>query len=62
MQLYNLENDPAERQNIIESHPDKAHELKSLLTAYIRNGRSTLGTPQKNDGPEFWDQLQWMTE
>ena len=62
MQLYNLAKDPAETQNIIESHPDKVQELKSLLTAYIQNGRSTPGTPQKNDGPETWKQLHWMTD
>ncbi len=62
MQLYNLETDPGEGQNLIGSHPDKVQEMKSLLSEYIQKGRSTPGTPQKNDGPETWKQLHWMNE
>ncbi len=62
MQLYNLANDPGEEQNLIGNHPGKVEELKSLLTAYIQNGRSTPGALQKNDGPETWKQLHWMTD
>ncbi|MEX2514338.1 MAG: arylsulfatase [Cyclobacteriaceae bacterium] len=62
MQLYNLQTDPGEEQNLIGSHPDKVQEMKSLLTAYIQKGRSTPGAPQKNDGPETWKQLYWMNE
>lgn len=62
MQLYNLEKDPGEEQNLIESHPDKVQEMKSLLSAYIQKGRSTPGAPQKNDGPETWEQLHWMND
>lgn len=62
MQLFNLENDPSETQNIIASHPDKVQELKTLLTSYIKDGRSTPGIPQKNDGYETWDQLNWVKD
>lgn len=59
-QLYNLEKDPAETFNLVYMYPDKVKELKSLLEKYIDEGRSTPGTPQSNDGPERWDQLDWM--
>jgi arylsulfatase A-like enzyme len=62
MQLYNLEKDPGEEQNLIAIHPDKVRELKSLLTSYIQNGRSTPGAAQKNEGPETWKQLHWMNQ
>ena len=62
MQLYNLETDPGEEQNLIGSHPDKVQEMKSLLSEYVQKGRSTPGAPQKNDGPETWKQLHWMNE
>jgi arylsulfatase A-like enzyme len=39
-QLYNLKNDPAEENNIIENYPDKAKELLAELNK-IRNATST---------------------
>jgi len=62
MQLYNLENDPGETQNLVDLNQDKVQELKSLLTSYIQNGRSTLGPAQINDGPAYWEQLNWMDQ
>ena len=59
-QLYNLKEDPSEEENLIEQYPEKVKELKSLLEEYIRNGRSTPGAPQQNDGPERWAELEWM--
>ncbi|HEY1057008.1 MAG: sulfatase family protein [Daejeonella sp.] len=61
-QLYNLKIDPAEKQNIVNEHPKVVKELKSLLTKYIKNGRSTSGKPQKNDGPERWAQIDWIDD
>ncbi|MFH5883639.1 arylsulfatase [Halalkalibaculum sp. DA3122] len=59
-QLYNLEQDPAETKNLIYIYPEKVKELKALLEKYIREGRSTPGIPQENDGPERWAELDWM--
>ncbi|SHG56724.1 Arylsulfatase A [Fodinibius roseus] len=59
-QLYNLEKDPAEKFNLVHIYPDKVKELKSLLEIYIDEGRSTPGIPQTNEGPERWEQLDWM--
>ena len=60
IQLYRLDTDPEERHNLYADRPDIVEELQTLLVRYIREGRSTPGTPQKNDGPETWRQLQWM--
>jgi len=60
VQLYDMEADPSETVNVWAEHPDIVKELTEELTAYVVNGRSTPGTPQKNTGGDRWDQLDWM--
>ena len=62
VQLYNMKTDPAEKNNVYAEHPEVVKELKDLMIKYVKEGRSTPGTPQKNDGPEVWKQLSWMEE
>jgi arylsulfatase A-like enzyme len=62
VQLYDLENDIGERQNLCDAFPEVVESLRSLLKTYVETGRSTPGAPQKNTGPAFWDQLQWMKQ
>jgi arylsulfatase A-like enzyme len=50
VQLYDLSNDPAETTNLQDKHPEVVAQLTVLLESYVRQGRSTPGTPQKNDG------------
>ncbi len=62
LQLYDLEVDPAEKENLIRAHPEKVDELSELMVSYINNGRSTPGVPQQNstlqlNGSE-WHQAQ----
>lgn len=59
-QLYNLKEDPSETTNLVSKFPKRVQELKALLTEYVVKGRSTPGSPQKNDGPERWTELEWM--
>jgi len=54
MQLYNLDIDPAERDNIIESYPSIKEELYALLLDQVARGRSTPGPDQENSGAEGW--------
>ncbi|MGK0186722.1 MAG: arylsulfatase A [Verrucomicrobiales bacterium] len=49
VQLFNLTDDPAEKNNVESAHPEKVKHLTALLQSYIDNGRSTEGTPQMND-------------
>jgi Iap family predicted aminopeptidase len=58
--LYDLENDPGEEKNLIKEMPQKVEEMKALLVEIIENGRSTEGKVQKNDGPEKWEQLDFI--
>ncbi len=60
IQLYNLSDDIGERDNLYDKHPEIVEELKALLTQYVRDGRSTPGQRQGNDGRIEWAQLWWM--
>lgn len=62
VQLYNMKEDPAETNNVYAEHPEIVKDLKDLMVKYVKDGRSTPGAPQKNDGPEIWKQLSWMEE
>ncbi|MBL8892942.1 MAG: arylsulfatase [Planctomycetaceae bacterium] len=48
-ELFNLREDIAQRHNMYAEKPEIVNKLKSLLTQYINDGRSTLGKPQSND-------------
>jgi arylsulfatase A-like enzyme len=60
IQLYDLDTDIGETQNVYQEHPAVVQELQDLLTAYVRSGRSTPGEPQANAGPPVWQQLWWL--
>ncbi len=48
-ELFNLRDDPTQRENRYDEKPELVLELKSLLQKYQQEGRSTPGVPQKND-------------
>jgi arylsulfatase A len=50
-QLYDMGTDESEQHNVAAEHPEVVKELTALLKKYIADGRSTPGTPQKNDSP-----------
>lgn len=60
IQLYDMVADIRETQNVYDKNPEVVKELTDLLTKYIKNGRTTEGGNQKNDGPERWKQLTWL--
>jgi arylsulfatase A len=49
IQLYDMTKDVGERVNEYKAHPELVERLTKLLEKYIADGRSTPGTPQKND-------------
>jgi len=49
VQLYNVVDDPGETKNLQAEHPEIVQRLRGLLEKYVSEGRSTPGTPQKND-------------
>jgi len=60
IQLYDLSADIGEQRNVCAEQPAVVEELTVLLTAYVRNGRSTPGHAQQNTGPYHWSQLNWF--
>ena len=50
VQLYNLESDPAEKTNLRDKHPEVVKDLVGKLSKAIRNGRTTPGPNQSNEG------------
>jgi arylsulfatase A len=49
LQLFNLEEDPGEQNNLVSKHPDKVAALLKLLDQQIQNGRCTPGEALRND-------------
>ncbi len=47
-QLYDLADDPGEKENLYLEYPEKAEALKKLMASYINDGRSTPGATQDN--------------
>lgn len=56
VQLYNLEADPGEQQNVAAQKPALVDKLRETLEADVSRGRSTAGDPASNDvnGIELW--------
>jgi arylsulfatase A len=48
-QLYDMEKDSGEQNNLAASNPEIAQRLRTLLETQINNGRTTPGSAQEND-------------
>lgn len=55
IQLYNIKTDPKETNNVYAKYPEVVHELKAMMIRYVKDGRSTPGAPQQNEGGEAWN-------
>ena len=62
MQLYNMKDDPREENNLVAEHPEIVRELKALLLKYIKDGRSTPGTPRMNEDQDNWPQYEALLQ
>lgn len=55
VQLYDLQNDPGEKDNVQATNPTVVKRLTTLLEKYVAEGRSTPGKAQKNTTPvDIW--------
>ena len=59
-QLFNMKNDPSEKNNLYGTHKKIEKELTESFRKYIMDGRSTPGEPQKNDGGSSWKQIEFL--
>jgi len=48
-QLFDLEADPGETENLYERHPERVAAMKAMMEEAIRRGRTTPGPDQPND-------------
>ena len=56
VQLHDLESDPAEKNNLQAKHPKLVVELVDTMAKAIKNGRTTPGPNQANEGhPKTFD-------
>ena len=61
-QLYNLELDPGEENNLYSKNNIIANELKDELKKIIVDGRSTVGKKLKNENIDNWKQINWINK
>ena len=54
-ELFDLADDPAQKNNLYDIEPDKVRELSALMERYVSEGRSTPGKSQNNDVKTMWD-------
>jgi arylsulfatase len=54
-ELYDLANDPGERTNLIETHPEKAEELRRILAAHEQRARTSAPAAQGALNPDDLD-------
>lgn len=59
-QLYNMNDDPGETQNLILDHPQLAVDLETELKLIILQGRSTPGPELMNDPVDKWPQISFI--
>jgi arylsulfatase A len=52
-QLYDMEKDPGEQNNLYLTHPEIAEKLLAAMTSDVERGRSTDGPEAKNDVAEI---------
>ena len=60
VQLYDLDLDIGETNNLAEKFPDIVNELKDLLESNILSGRSTPGENQENVPSDNWPGVDWL--
>jgi alpha-L-fucosidase len=59
IQLYNLDEDIGEQNNLADQYPEKVEELTLLLESLVAAGRSTPGERQQNDAEvDIW-KTEW---
>jgi arylsulfatase A len=58
-QLYNLESDPSESYNLVNANKDRVGQMTSRLSEFVKNGRTTSGTPQKNN-TDYPETNEWI--
>ncbi len=59
VQLYHLDDDPAETRNLATEQPGRVREMVAWLRTLIENGRSTPGPRRENHSAPDWPGISW---
>ncbi|MFK7742744.1 MAG: sulfatase-like hydrolase/transferase [Planctomycetota bacterium] len=59
-ELYDLEQDPGERNNLAKTTPERAGSMLEDLRRVVQAGSSRPGAEGKNDGETWWPQLTFI--
>ena len=59
MELYDLQADPFEKNDLREQHPAIVKQMTTKLTEVVQRGRTTEGAVQAND-VDWWEDLTWI--
>lgn len=62
IQLYDMNKDPEEKNNLQALNPEKVSELKALLIKCIKEGRSREGAIEKNEENFMAHTLKWLND
>ena len=49
VQLYNMKDDPEEKNNVYRQYPEQVRKMISMLEKTVSDGRSTPGPLQQNE-------------
>ena len=60
-ELYDLQADPGEKNDVRLEHPEIEKKLLTQLTDIVTSGATRLGVESKNDTPP-WDDLGWIVK
>jgi arylsulfatase A-like enzyme len=58
-QLYNLDSDPKESNNVHTQYPKVVERLTAIFRKFVENGRSTPGPKQANYYGTHWETIPW---
>lgn len=59
LELYDLQADPSETNNLAAQHPEVVDRLTQQISQVVQRGRTTEGAVQEND-QAWWNDLTWM--
>ena len=59
-ELYDLQADQSEKNDVLNEHPKVVAKLKRVISDIVIQGRSTSGSKQRND-TGYWEDLTWIT-
>ncbi len=58
-QLFDMDIDAEEQKNILADNKEIYTKMRADLVTFIKDGRSTNGNKQRNNGQQVWKEISW---